>query len=150
MKDIILIKGKQKGSVYLYEITVDDIRAIFFPKDTRETYRYLGITWNIFKEESWMYDEVDEFIKFVDSKARPRWCPKFVLRFLHLFGSDNSIVRVRSWRLYRLQMWILGGVQISDIKTKWGTIRIYGSFSDEIYKKVEELEEKINPHLEPY
>ena len=55
----------------------------------------------------------------MDYKMRPKWCPKWFLRFLHLFGNDNSIVRVRNWKLNRLFNKITKGYQLTDYKTKW-------------------------------
>lgn len=39
---------------------------------------------------------------------------------------------------------------ITDIKEKWGTLRIYGSFTEDIEVKLSKLEEKIDPLLEVY
>ena len=55
----------------------------------------------------------------MDYKAKPWWCPRFVLRFLHLFGDDNSIVRVRNRRLSELKCKLTKGYGIVDCKTKW-------------------------------
>ncbi len=57
-------------------------------------------------------------------------CPRFVLRFLHLFGMDNSIVRVRNRVLAGILVRITKGYLIFDYKTKWHSydlrISIYG------------------------
>jgi hypothetical protein len=67
----------------------------------------------------------------MDSKAKPWWCPRWFLRFLHLFGSDNSIVRVRNWTLHNLSRRLTKGYLIVDYKTKWQwydlRISIYGN-----------------------
>lgn len=150
IKDIVLIKGKDTGSVYLQEITVDKIRAVFFPKNEQEKYKYLGITWNIFREGSEEYKALQEFYRKVDRRVKPWWCPRFVLRFLHLFGNDNSVIRVRNYRLYRLHKFLTGGVFIRDVKTKYGTLRIYGEFDEYTSGLIKKLENLINPNLEPY
>jgi len=41
------------------------------------------------------------------------------LRFLHVFGSDRSIVRVRNRRLHNLERKLTKGIQFWDWKTKW-------------------------------
>lgn len=150
IKDKILIKGYKMKSIYVQDITVDDIRAIFFPKSVREKYHYLGITWNIFKEGTENHRLINEFIEYVDSVAKPKWCPRLLLRVLHLFGNDNSVVRVRNWKLHRLHNKLTGGIMIFDIKTKWGTLRVYGTFPEKVYDELDKLEEKINPTLEVY
>lgn len=150
IKEMVLIKGGKKGSVYLQDITVDDIRAIFYTRNDQEKYRYLGITWNIFREGSQEHYSLKDFIKKVDKVAKPWWCPRWFLRLLHLAGNDNSIVRVRNWKAHRLQNKLTGGIMIQDIKTKYGTLRVYGSFPEEIMDELTKLENFINPKLEPY
>jgi hypothetical protein len=67
----------------------------------------------------------------MDYKAKPWWCPRWVLRFLHLFGSDNSIVRVRNRTLHDLSRKLTKGLLITDYKTKWTyydlRLSIYGN-----------------------
>ena len=72
------------------------------------------------------------FFKKVDKVARPWWCPKFVLRLLHLYGNDNSIVRVKYWWAHNLFNKITKGVMITDMKWKYDSYRIYGRFPEEI------------------
>ena len=55
----------------------------------------------------------------LDYEAKPKWCPRWFLRFLHLFGSDNSIVRVRNRRLHNLERKLTKGIAFIDWKTKW-------------------------------
>lgn len=129
---------------------LDDIRAIFFPINTAEKYGYLGITYNIFKKDSEPYYILNNFIKNVDKMVKPWWCPRWFLRYLHLFGNDNSIVRVRNWKLHDLKNKITNGVLITDLKGKWGTMRIYGYFTDDIQKYADETEKKLDKYIEIY
>jgi hypothetical protein len=55
----------------------------------------------------------------MDYEAKPKWCPRWFLRFLHLFGSDNSIVRVRNRFLHDLGRRLTKGIIMWDYKTKW-------------------------------
>jgi hypothetical protein len=55
----------------------------------------------------------------MDYEAKPKFCPRWFLRFLHLFGCDNSIVRVRNRFLHDLSRRLTGGILIWDYKTKW-------------------------------
>jgi len=114
-------------------------------------YHYFGGCYNIFKSGSENHKLLNEFLTYVDSEIKPKWCPRFVLNLLHLFGNDNSIVRVRNRILHELLNRLTGGVLILDIKIKFGTLRIYFSCASErIYLKLKELEDKINPTLEAY
>jgi len=142
---IVLVKGKQKGMVYLRPITAGRIINCF-----RERRMYLGIDWNLFKEGTEGYVLIEEFLDFVASKAKRWWTPWWFLNLLHLFGNDNSIVRCRNHKLSAWHRTLTNGIMITDVKEKWGTLRIYGSFTNEIHDKLHILEQKIDPMLEAY
>lgn len=127
------------------KLKIGDVIAIFFPKNFNEKYRYLGYTYIPYKEGSQQYNIVLEFYNRLDKKVRPGYCPKIFLRFLELFGNDNSIVRVRNWGLHNLFNKITKGYRVRDCKTKWSEsdIRIYGSFDDELDDLIDIVEEKI-------
>jgi len=114
---MIIFKGKKYKYIHTMNITLDHIRAVFFPKSFYEKYKYLGsVPWS---EEGDIFKAMEPLVIFMDYKARPWWCPRFVLRFLHLFGDDNSIVRVRNRRLSELKRKLTKGYGIVDYKTKW-------------------------------
>lgn len=119
MKNLVIFKGyKHKGGVVTFrDITLDDIRAVFFPKTFEEKYDYLGSV--PYEEASHILEAMEPLIIFMDYKARPWWCPRFVLRFLHLFGMDKSIVRVRNRWMANLLAQLTNGIRITDWKTKW-------------------------------
>ena len=118
IKDVILFKGKKYKYIHTRNITLDDIRAVFFPKDFYEKYHYLGsVPW---REEGSLFKAMQPLVIFMDYRAKPWWCPRWVLRFLHLFGEDNSIVRIRNRYLARLKNNLTKGFMIMDYKTKWG------------------------------
>lgn len=128
-KSLLFWKGRKKGIIHTMNIKWDHIRAVFFPKNFHEKYQYLGsIPW---KEDSELFLAMEPLVIFMDSKARPWWCPRWVLRFLHLFGNDNSIVRVRNRTLSNLSDKITRGLMIVDYKTKWEwydlRLSIYGT-----------------------
>ena len=116
-KSLLFWKGRKKGMIHTRDITLDDIRSVFFPKNFYEKYHYLGsVPWN---EEGEIFKAMEPLIVFMDYKAKPKWCPRWFLRFLHLFGSDNSIVRVRNRMLHNLLTLLTRGYMIFDYKTKW-------------------------------
>lgn len=126
----------------------DFINCFSLKRDHR--YKYIGIYWNIFSEGSENHKLLEEFIKYMAKQVRPKLCPWFIMNLLHLFGNDNSICRVRNFKVYNLKMKLAKGIMITDIKTKYGTLRIYGYFTKEINDKIKELTDKINPTLEEY
>ena len=117
IKNIVLFKGKKKGIIYTMDIRLKDIRPVFFPKSFHEKYRYLGAV--PYNDNGEIFKAIEPLVIFMDYKARPWWCPRFVLRFLHLFGNDNSIVRVRNLFLSNLLGKLTKGYMIWDYKTKW-------------------------------
>jgi hypothetical protein len=128
-KSLPFWKGRKKGMIHTMDIKWDDIRAVFFPRTFQEKYEYLGcVPW---KSEGDIFEAIEPLVIFMDHKARPWWCPRWFLRFLHLFGSDNSIVRVRNRRLHDFEQRLTKGILITDYKTKWVDydlrLHIYGT-----------------------
>ena len=128
-KSLLFWKGRKKGMVHTMDIKWDHIRVVFFPKNFYEKYHYLGsVPWN---EEGDIFQAMEPLVIFMDSKAKPWWCPRWFLRFLHLFGNDNSIVRVRNWTLHNLSRRLTKGYLVVDYKTKWQwydlRISVYGN-----------------------
>jgi len=124
---MIIFKGKKYKVIHTMNITLDDVRAVFFPKNFYEKYRYLGsVPWN---EEGQIFKALEPLVIYMDNKAKPWWCPRWFLRFLHLFGNDNSIVRVRNRHLSNLKGRITGGIRIFDYKTKWSDYDLRVSIS---------------------
>ena len=127
-QSILFWMGRKKGRIHTMNIGFKDIRAVFFPKDFAEEYRYLGTS--IWNEGSIYYRALFPLVLALDYEAKPKWCPRWFLRFLHLFGSDNSIVRVRNRTLHNLEKKLTKHIMFVDWKTKWSDydlrISIYG------------------------
>ena len=116
-QSLLFWKGRRKGMIHTRDITWEDIRKVFFPKNFHEKYQYLGSV--PYNELGPIFEAMEPLVIFMDYKARPWWCPRWFLRFLHLFGMDNSIVRVRNWFLSKLAEKITGYIMLMDYKTKW-------------------------------
>jgi hypothetical protein len=116
---MIIFKGKKAkvGPVRTSDIKLSDIREVFFPSNFYEKYKYLGCV--PYDNERDIFKALEPLVIFMDYKAKPNWCPRWFLRFLHLFGNDNSIVRVRNWKLHMLHRKLTKGIFIWDYKTKW-------------------------------
>jgi hypothetical protein len=116
-QSLIFWKGRKKGIIHTRDLRWDDIRTIFFPKDFYEKYHYLGAVPH--NEGSDLFKAIYPLVLAMDYEAKPKWCPRWFLRFLHLFGSDNSIVRVRNRFLHDLGRRLTKGIIMWDYKTKW-------------------------------
>jgi hypothetical protein len=127
-QSLLFWRGRSKGIIHTRNIEWSDIRAVFFPKDFYEKYQYLG---SIPYGDGDIFKAMEPLVIFMDYKARPKWCPRWFLRFLQLFGNDNSIVRVRNRRLSNLKRKLTKGIQLTDYKTKWEyydlRISVYGT-----------------------
>ena len=136
-------KGRKKGMIHTMDIRLKDIRAVFFPMNFGEKYRYLGTS--VWREDNKYYNTLLPIILTMDYEARPKWCPRWFLRFLHLFGSDNSIVRVRNRRLHNLQNRLTGGIMLVDWKTKWSDydLRISASAPGHINELTRAIEQRF-------
>jgi hypothetical protein len=86
----------------------------FHPKWDR--YGYLNIT---FYKDSEFNKVLLPLVLAMDYEAKPWWCPRWFLRFLHVFGNDKSLVRVRNRRLHNLHRKLTKGIMFWDWKTKW-------------------------------
>lgn len=116
-QSLLFWKGRKKGIIHTRDITWKDVYEVFFPKNFYQKYCYLGsVPW---REEGDIFKAMEPLIIFMDYKAKPWWCPRWVLRFLHLFGSDHSIVRVRNRTLHNLSKKLTKGLLLADYKTKW-------------------------------
>ena len=142
-QSLLFWKGRKKGIIHTRDITLDDLRAVFFPKNFNEKYGYLGsVPWN---EGGDIFRAMEPLVIFMDYKAKPKYCPRWFLRFLHLFGDDNSIVRVRNWTLHNLERRLTKGIQLTDYKTKWERydlrISVYGTF--QMHDLADAIEDKF-------
>ena len=113
---ILFWRGRSKGMIYTRNIELDDFRYIFFPKGF-EKYGYLGT--QIWDEGGVYFNALYPLVLAMDYEAKPKFCPRWFLRFLHVFGSDKSIVRVRNWTLHNLLRQLTKGIAFIDWKTKW-------------------------------
>jgi len=113
---ILFWKGRKKKYITTRNLEWSDLRYIFFPKGF-ERYGYLGT--QIWNEDSAYFKALYPLVLALDYEAKPKWCPRWFLRFLHVFGADKSIVRVRNWRLNNLLTKLTKGIGFIDWKTKW-------------------------------
>jgi len=118
LQSMLFWKGRKKKYITTRNLKWDDLRYIFFPK-LFERYGYLGTQIWIWNEDSAYFKALYPLVLALDYEAKPKWCPRWFLRFLHVFGADKSIVRVRNWRLNNLLTKLTKGIGFIDWKTKW-------------------------------
>jgi len=115
-QSMLFWKSRKKGMIQTRNIELDDFRYIFFPKGF-EKYGYLGTQlWN---EDGVYFKALYPLVLAMDHEAKPKLCPRWFLRFLHIFGNDKSIVRVRNRKLHNLLNQLTKGIAFIDWKTKW-------------------------------
>jgi len=114
---ILFWKGRSRGMIYTRSIKLDDFRYIFFPKNFHEKYSYLGSV--PYNDEGSYFKTMLPLVLAMDYEAKPKFCPRWFLRFLEVFGNDRSIVRVRNWTLHNLHQKLTKGIRFIDYKTKW-------------------------------
>lgn len=143
LKDLVLFSGKKKACIHTIDITVDDIRAIFFPKDFNEMYSYLGSIYTY--GDGYISKRIRELVLAMDKKAKPALCPRWVLRFLNVFGNDSSIVRIRNYTLHRIHSRLTKGIRFIDWKIKWHDydLRISISADDELLDLADRIEDEV-------
>ncbi len=115
-QSMLFWKGRSKGMIHTRDLEWSDLRYIFFPSKL-EKYGYLNITF--YRDDSEYYKALYPLVLAMDYEAKPKWCPRWFLRFLHVFGNDKSLVRVRNRTLSNLHRKLTKGIQFWDWKTKW-------------------------------
>jgi hypothetical protein len=118
LRGLIFWKGRsaKHGPVHTRDLEWGDFRYIFFPKGFEEKYGYLGTS--IYERSSY-FKAIYPLVLAMDYEAKPKWCPRWFLRFLDVFGNDKSIIRVRNYKLSNLHRKLTKGIAFWDWKTKW-------------------------------
>jgi len=141
-QSLLFWRGRGKGMIHTRDLEWRDIRYIFFPKGFEEKYGYLGTAiW----EESSFFKYMYPLVLAMDYEAKPKWCPRWFLRFLHVFGDDKSVVRVRNHKLSDLHTRLTRGIQFWDWKTKWSDydLRISISAPKHLQELADAIETKV-------
>ena len=112
---ILFWKGRKMKYITTRNLEWSDLRYIFFPTK-EDKYGYLNIT---FYKDSEFKKVLLPLVLAMDYEAKPYWCPRWLLRFLHVFGSDKSVVRVRNHKVSNLLTKLTKGIGFWDWKTKW-------------------------------
>lgn len=122
---ILFWKGRKMKYITTRNLEWSDVQYIFFPTKW-DKYGYLNIT---FYKDSEFTKVLLPLVLAMDYEAKPWWCPRWFLRFLHVFGNDKSLVRVRNRRLHDLHRKLTKGILFWDWKTKWSSYDLRISIS---------------------
>jgi hypothetical protein len=142
LQSLLFWRGREKGIIHTRTIEWGDIRFIFFPRGFEEKYGYLGTAiW----EESSFFKYMYPLVLAMDYEAKPKWCPRWFLRFLHVFGDDKSVARVRNYKLSNLHRNLTKGIRFWDWKTKWSEydLRISISGPKHLQHLADAIESKV-------
>jgi len=133
----------KKNEVKFPPIKFEELRVVFFPKNFHEKYSYLGCIPR--KEDVDIFKAVKPLVLIMDLKAKPFWCPRWVLRLFNLLGNDNSIVRVRNIKISNLFSKLTKKYRFYDYKTKWSDydLRISIAGDEELFYLSDSIEEKF-------
>jgi len=141
-QSLLFWKGRSKGMIHTRNIVWSDLKYIFFPSKL-EKYGYLNIIfWN---DTNKYYKALYPLVLAMDYEAKPKWCPRWFLRFLHVFGNDKSLVRVRNRKLHNLHTKLTKGILVWDWKTKWTDydLRISISGPDHLQELASAIEDRF-------
>jgi len=104
-------------------------------------YRYLGMVYPE-TEESWK-PIVLNMLKEIDKYIRPWYIPKFALNIV-LDSNKRNII----WYWNQILSLFIPGIYISQIKSKFATLRVYGVFDNHILEIIKKAEEQCSDTCE--
>lgn len=138
---LIFIKDKMSSKIYSYKKLLLDIWACFFPNEFNY-YSYLGFCLNIYvNSKSNEHKLLNTIFKLIDNEAKPKWCPRWFLRLLNLFGNQY----IKNKRISGVLNGLLKGIRITNISTRHhnNDIKLYGVFPDPLCYWISGLEDEI-------
>jgi hypothetical protein len=95
---------------------LDNFRYIFFP-DGFEKYGYLGVHLRYTSDK--YFEALYPLVLAMDYEAKPKRCPRWFLRLLHVVAHDRSLVRVKNRKVSDYFRKLTKGILFIDWKTKW-------------------------------
>lgn len=105
-----------------------NLYKVFFPSTFKERYRYLGY---IPYEDDELFNLLLPLILTADFFAKPKWCPRWLLRLVHLLGNGNTVYFINNSLFHKIYKKLTNGVLFLDYKLKWTDydlrITIYGN-----------------------
>lgn len=109
---------------------------IFFSNNFFDKYQHVGYA-GLCVPYHWQPIVMETVIK-IEQLMWPNWIPFWIKRLIHYLATGNSTFRVKYKWAYNLRTALTGGLIITDIKIKFGQLRIYGNFTEEIYKLIDD------------
>jgi len=89
-----------------------------------------------------------ECLQEIEEEMWPQWMPYWLKRFIHYQATGNSVVKVKSNFWYKIRSYFTNGMIVFDVKDKYSTLRIYGTFNDKIHTIIERYEEEAEKTCE--
>ena len=110
------------------------------PETFSKKYKHLGISYpNV--PDGWKLLVTNCLIE-IEKEMWPQWMPFWMKRFIHYQATGYSVVRVKSRFWYKIRTYFTDSMIIFDIKDKFATLRIYGTFNEKIHKLIEDCEKE--------
>lgn len=109
-------------------------------KNKFKKYRYLGA---VYPEVSIFWEPaILNMLKKIDKLVKPKFIPRIILNLIRDFAYKNTVLKNWYWA-YVLNMYS-NQAYITQIKSKFAALRIYGEFSNEVQKIVLETQAICN------
>ena len=108
------------------------------PMKFNKRYSHLGYS-HMSVPDGWV-PIVKDAIRKIEKEMWPRWFPWPLCSLIHWLATGNSIVRIKYRWAFDIRRRLTRGQMIRDIKEKYASLRIYGSFNDKIEKIIEQAE----------
>lgn len=83
---------------------------------------------------------VHKSIEDIEKEMWPEWIPMFIKRSIHKLAMGQSVFFIKNRFWYRIRNILTNGMIITDIKTKFAGLRIYGQFNEKIDNIIDEAE----------
>lgn len=117
---------------------------LLFPRTFYDKYFYLGA---IPRNEDIYFKAIEPLIIFMDYKAKPWWCPRFVLRLLKYYGCGRSLsfISVKNKTLNNIFIKLTKSISFNDWKYKieWYDLRIRIHADEQINELADAIEDRF-------
>lgn len=107
-------------------------------------YRHVGNSYADASVPAGWIPIVKKAIIEIEKLMWPRWMPKFLKRLIHHLATGGSFVKIKYYWAYKLRGKLTKHCIIQDIKEKFASLRIYGSFTYEMQNVITEAERECN------
>ena len=106
-------------------------------------YSHIGNAW-VSVPKGWVSIVEGALIEVEKLMWPQRWMPMCIKRIITKLATGGSVVRIKFWWAYHLRERLTKGCIVQDIKEKYASLRIYGSFTKEMRQIIERAEKECH------